>query len=425
VPPRKGRRPAAAVALAVAGLLFIARATLTPSPDPNGLAQLTPLWCLVCGDLGGSDVIANLVLFLPFAMGLRLAGLSWRRTVLIAAAVSLTVELLQLVAIPGRDASLSDLLTNTSSGAIGAALASWLPRATRPSPAQAARFLAAGTAAWVAMLATSAWLLSPAVESGALQSGWAGATGERDVFFGEIQQVRLDGVLMPRDGTPSDSADIRRRLAAGEFRLDAEVNSGGPVSYPSWIYKLKAGGINQLTLFQLGRHAGVAVPIRAIGLRLRAATVTLPAAFPDVAGRIVRLQASAAGGVITLRSTQGEVTRVIEFALSPAYGWRLISPFQMGIGNGVRWFTALLLALSVLPLAYWGAWSKGWARWVLPLGITAGLVLPSAAAGFPPVHWSEWAAAAIGALAGWALQRGAAYLEGRCASLSASDFSSS
>jgi VanZ like family len=425
VPPRKGRRRAAAVALAIAGLLFIARATLTSSPDPNGLAQLTPLWCIVCGELGGSDVIANLLLFLPFAMGLRLAGLSWRRTVLIAAAVSLTVELLQLVAIPGRDASLSDLLTNTGSGAIGATLAPWLLGAVRPSATRATKFLAAGTAAWLAGLALSAWLLSPAVESGALQSGWAGATGERDVFFGEIHQIRLDGILMPRNGTPPDSAEIRRRLGAGEFRLDAEVNSGGPVSYPSWIYKLKSGGINQLTLFQLRRHAGVAVPIRAMGLRLRAATVTLPAAFPDVAGRTVWLEASAAGGVITLHSTYSGVTRGIEFGLSPAYGWRLISPFQMGIGNGVRWFTALLLAVSVLPLAYWAAWARKWTRWILPLGITAGLVLPSAVAGFPPVHWSEWAAAAVGALAGWALQRGAAYLERRCASLSASDFSSS
>src|SRR5262245_24849483 len=128
----RSRAGTAGVVLAVAGLFVIARATLTPSPDPNGLAQLTPLWCIVCGELGGSDVVANLLLFLPFAMGLRLAGLSWRRTVLVAAALSLTVELLQLVAIPGRDASLSDLLTNTSSGAIGATIAPWLPVAIRP-----------------------------------------------------------------------------------------------------------------------------------------------------------------------------------------------------------------------------------------------------------------------------------------------------
>ena len=411
--------------LAIAGLLFIARATLTPAPDPNGLAQLTPLWCLVCGELGGSDIVANLLLFLPFATGLRLAGLSWRRTVLAAASVSLTVELLQLVAISGRDASLSDLLTNTTSGAVGAALGAWLPAAIRPSPARAARLLAGGLAVWLGALAAAAWLMGPRLAPGVIRSGWAGATSERDIFFGEIHQLRLDGLPMPRSGAPPDSARIRRGLAAGEFRLEAEVNSGGVVQYPSWIYKLRAGGINQLTLFQLRRHAGVAVPVRGMGLRLRPITITLADAFPDHAGRTVRLAASADGGVVTLRSTSGGVTRAIEFGLSPAYGWRLISPFQMGIGNGVRWFTAVLLAVSVLPLGYWTGRAGGWPRGMLPLGLATGLTLPSLAAGLPPVHWSEWAAVVLGALAGWALQRGAAYLERRCGSLSASDFSSS
>jgi hypothetical protein len=413
------------VALATAGLLFIARATLTPVPDPNNYTQLTPLWCIMCGELGGADIVANLLLFLPFAIGLRLAGLSWRRTVLVAAAVSLTVELLQLVAIPGRDASLSDLLTNTISGAIAATLAPRLPTAFRPSRTRAVRLLAAGTVLWLGALSTSAWLLSPRLEAGAVRSGWAGATSERDIFHGEVYQVKLDGVPMPTNDSPPDSAEIRRRFTAGEFHLEAKVRSDEVVPYPYWIYKLKAGGINQLTLFKVRRHAGIAVPVRGMGLELRPVTVTLRDAFPDVAGVPVRLEASGAGGVVRLRSTYDGATHSIEFGLSPAYGWRLASPFQMGFGDDVRWFTALLLTLSVLPLAYWAAWAGGWSRWVLPLGVAAGLTLPSLAVGLPPVHWSEWAAAALGVLAGWALQRGAAYLLRRCGSLSASAFSSS
>jgi VanZ like family len=366
-----------------------------------------------------------LLLFIPFAIGLQLAGLSWRRTVLVAAAVSLTVEVLQLVAIPGRDASLSDLLTNTASGAIGATLGTWLPIALRPSPDQAVKLLGAGALAWLAALAASACLVSPGLGSGPLLSGWAGATGQRDIFFGEIRQVQLDGAPMPTYAAPPDSALIRRRLSAGEFRLEVEVNSGGPVHYPSWIYKLSAGRTSQLTLFQLRRDAGIAVPVRGMGLRLRPITITLPGAFPEVAGVTVRLEASATGGAVRLRSAYGDVTRSIDFALSPAYAWRLISPFQLGAGHGVRWFTALLLTLSTLPLGYWGAWAPGRARWMLPVAIAAGLTLPSAVAGLPPVHWSEWTAATLGVVAGWALQRGAAYLERRCAFPSASAFSSS
>ena len=160
---RPRTRPAG-LALAAGGLLFIVGATLRPAPDPIGLALSTPLWCLVCGDSGGADILANLLLFVPFAVGLRLAGAPWRRVVLLSAALSLTVELLQLVAIPGRDATLSDLLTNTTSGAIGAAIAPHLPTALRPSRTQAGRLLAGGAAAWLAALGVAAWLLMPSVQ---------------------------------------------------------------------------------------------------------------------------------------------------------------------------------------------------------------------------------------------------------------------
>jgi hypothetical protein len=414
----------AGFALAAAGLLVIARAALTSSGDPNGLALATPLWCIVCGDGGGADIVANLLLFLPFAAGLRLAGISWRRTVLVSAALSLTVELLQLVAIPGRDASLSDLLTNTMSGAIGAAIAPHLPAALRPSRTEARRLLAGGAILWLAALGLSAWLLVPSLRDGVLRSGWAGVARGRDIFFGEVGAVQLQGLAMPKNAVPPDSAALRRQLGQGRFSLVAQVSSGRPVYYRSWIYKLRAGSRDELTLYQFGRQAGIAVPVRAVGFLVHPVTVTLPDGLPAAAGVAVRLEASAADGVVRLRSTYAGATRAVEYGLSPAYGWRLISPFELGAGTGVRWFTALCLALSVLPLAYWAARAGPAAGWVSAVTIVAGLTVPSLLAGLPPVHWSEWTAAGFGGLAGWALQRGAAYLERRCAFPSASEFSS-
>jgi VanZ like family len=422
--PAKTTSVSAGLVLAAAGLLFIARATLTPSADPNGLTLTTPLWCIVCGDNGGADIVANLLLSVPFAVGLRLAGASWRRTVLVSAALSLTVELLQLVAIPGRDASLSDLLTNTTSGAIGAAIAPRLPAALRPSRTQAGRLLAGGAIAWLAALGLSAWLLTPSLQDGVLRSGWAGEARGRDIFFGEVGALQLEGLPMPKNAVPPDSAALRRRLERGRFSLVAQANSGRPVYYRSWIYKLRADSRDELTLYQFGRQAGVTVPVRAVRYLMHPVTVTLPDGLPDAAGVAVRLEATAGGGVIRLRSSYTGVTRAIEYTLSPAYGWRLISPFELGAGTGVRWFTALCLALSALPLGYWAARAGAPAGWVPAVTVAAGLTLPSLLAGLPPVHWSEWGAAGAGVLAGWALQRGAAYLERRCASPSASEFSS-
>src|SRR3954453_3118919 len=108
-----------------AGLLIILAATLRPEPDQTRAAEATPLWCLVCGDHGGVDVIRNILLFIPFAFGLRLGGVPRKTVLLVGAASSLTIELLQLTIIAGRDASLSDVLTNSLGTGVGALIADY------------------------------------------------------------------------------------------------------------------------------------------------------------------------------------------------------------------------------------------------------------------------------------------------------------
>ena len=70
------RRKIGLVALA-AGAAFIALMTLLPQPGQEELVRATPPTCLVCGPLGGVDVILNVILFLPFGLGLGLLGLPW------------------------------------------------------------------------------------------------------------------------------------------------------------------------------------------------------------------------------------------------------------------------------------------------------------------------------------------------------------
>ena len=150
--------------------------------------------------------------------------------------LSLTVELLQLRLVPGRDASLSDLVSNTASGAIGATLGSALPGWVTPSAARARTLLAAGLALVLGVLALSAWLLMPLMPEGRLISRWAHEAPGRDVFDGRVQSVRLDGLPMPSNGPPPDSAGRRRGLDAGQFDLNVDVVSGQPVGDRFWIY---------------------------------------------------------------------------------------------------------------------------------------------------------------------------------------------
>jgi hypothetical protein len=396
--------------LGVLGAAVVLVATLTPVRDVRGVALATPLLCLVCGDYGGADVAGNLLLFLPLALGLRLSGQSWGRTVLVCGLLSFTVELLQFRVVSGRDSSLSDLLTNTTSGALGATLGGILPRMVAPRPREAAAFLAAGVALLSLLLAASAWLLTPWMPNRPLSSSWAHIAPGFDVFTGGVESVHLNGAPMPPDGVPADSQALRRRLGAGSFALEADVVSGVPVDYRSWIYTLRVGSDRAFTLTQLQRQARIDMPARALRLRLFPPAVTLPEGLPERAGVPVRLTASGEDGRVRLTSDYGGQARSVELAISPAYGWIMVLPFDLASGTGVRWITALGLALVVLPLGFWAR------RTGHPLVALAGLVMAlvlalaviPAAGGFPPVHWSEWMAGARGAAGGWARHRPAA-----------------
>jgi hypothetical protein len=114
----------------------------------------------------------------------------------------------------------------------------------------------------------------------------------------------------------------------------------------------------------------------------------------------------------------------VALGISPADGWVTVVPLLLEAGTGIRWITALCLFGLFLPLGYWGRAAGGLPGLAAPAALAAGLGALPAAAGFPPTHWSEWAAGLAGTAAGWALHRSAAYLEGRCASPSDSESSS-
>ena len=403
------------LALALAGLAFVLVATLTPVDDPSRAAATTPLLCLICGEQGGADVVVNLFLFLPFAVGLRLYGQTWTRTVLAVFLISFSVELLQYWLVPGRDTSFSDLLTNTTSGAIGATIGTVLPRWAFPDPTRAMSLAVAWAGIVLLVLGIWAWLLEPDVPDGRLLSRWAHEAPGRDAFKGRVRSVHLDGLPMPPNGDPPDSAALRRRLERGSFSLDAEVVSGRPVSTRLWIYMFRVPSGGVLTLNQSRREAGAAIPVRGLRYRLHHPVVTLPEGMPDSAGLPVRLHVSESAREVRLASRYEHVARSIALGLSPAFGWMLFEPFEVAAGFRLRWVTGAILALMLLPLGYWSAWVQP--RWRALTLVAATLVLAlgvlPAATGYPVVHWSEWLGGASGVLLGWAFQQLAAWCQER------------
>ncbi|HEX6107198.1 MAG TPA: VanZ family protein [Gemmatimonadales bacterium] len=420
----RAQRWGAAIA-AVAGAA-VAGFTLVPVPEAALDSALTPLLCLVCGDRGGVDVLLNVLLFLPWGFGLRLASGSWRAAVGTGALLSLFVELLQLTAVPGRDASLSDLITNSSGAGLGALAASGLTTLVRPDPRRAWHLLIAGAAAVMGLSALSAWLQAPWFGDGTLITATARASWPW-VFPGRVTSVTMAGAPRMTGGVPSDSGALRAALREGRTELEARVVSGAPPGSRRWIFLVREDTHNRLVLGQHRRTAVLGVPARSLRFRLNSPTLELPGAFPADTGVPVALEAGTRELSLWITASHSGTTRAVRVALSPAQGWTLVAPFNLGLGPRGRWITALLLSGALLPLGYWAAASRRGPAALATLAavpLVALLAVP-AAGGYQPVHWSEWLAAGSGAAAGWALFRGAAYLQARCGSPSiAESFSS-
>jgi glycopeptide antibiotics resistance protein len=105
---------------------------LIPTKADNEL-QLVPLVHLIGGftpPIEGEfllNAVGNVLLFMPFGAALCLRGLPLRKTVRSGIAISVVVEITQLL-IPGRTTSVDDVLLNTLGALLGHALVSrWAP----------------------------------------------------------------------------------------------------------------------------------------------------------------------------------------------------------------------------------------------------------------------------------------------------------
>jgi hypothetical protein len=411
--------------LALLGGIAVLVITLYPNPGQRPASVRTPLLCLVCGEKGGADVALNLLLFVPLAVGLRLAGWRWRRIVAAGALLSFSIEALQYTVVSGRDASLSDLLTNTLGTAAGAAVAPYLGGLLLPAPGRASRLFAGWCLAWLGVLALTCWLHDPRGLRGRFTSEWA--VGGIYAHTGRVLAVRLDGLAVDTGARVPDGRALRRALDSGRVQLEVSATSGRPSADLSWLHAVRIGGTPVLGVAQYGRDAVFLVPARAQLLRLWPPTVQLINGFPDRPGTPVRLEAGEASGRIWLRSTWGGRTREVAIGLSPALGWSPVLPWRFVLGKHIELLNVLWLAALTLPLGYWGWWSP---RRRLALAVISGLALAGLAllprlAGYPPLPWTEWLGPLLGAGLGWAGAPVAAYLQKRCAPPSISVSSSS
>lgn len=415
---------AAGAACTLAVILYV---TLYPMPQGVGPAAATPLLCLVCGPRGGVDVFLNVLMLVPLGFCLRLAGWSWRRTTLACALLSLSIESLQYFVVVGRDASLSDVLSNTTGGALGAAMAPRLGILLAPGPKAARALTLSGAALWLGIAGLSSWSFRPWHEDEGALVEHSDSSALSDAYRGRIGRAAVSGTSFTEGwlDTP-ESEQIRALFSSGVMDLSLDVVSQAPPQNELWIYRMRIGaGIASVS--QRRRALMAEMPRRVSRLRIPGPALRLDGAAPDKAGVPFHIQAGERGQLLWLEATVNGRTRRADLLLEPMMAWGLAIPFGYAFGPEAAALTMVWVAGLMLPLGYWASrWGRPKpATIVVAVAIGAGLGLIPWLAGTGPVPVRDWIAAVAGAAAGWAVRASAAYLATRCGSPSASEFFSS
>jgi hypothetical protein len=383
-------------ALSIAGVVFIAVLTLSPQYQATKLA---PSLCLLCGDTSVLDAILNVFLFIPFGMGLRLAGLSWRRAFAIGLVTTITVELLQLW-IPGRDTSLGDVFTNAFGGFLGIIAADIWRVVLLPSRRAAARLAWGWTLLWVLVLAVSAELAHISLPRTKAWGTWKPELLHHDYFSGQVLAATAGGLRTPY-AISATSADVRRRLSSDSVVVEATVVGGSatsPIAAIATVYDF-----NRSQIFLLGERNGALIfslRMRTADARVATPDIRLDSVFPRH-GTGKRDTMWVAGGLIHhslwVSVRNRGVTRERTQPIDAGLGWSYLLPFDYEYGPEAPWLTVLWLAGLCAPAMYWAARLGRSAAFAVGASLAAALLIIPFVTGVHATAWWEWIGLALGA----------------------------
>lgn len=379
--------------------------------------------CLVCGTRGGVDFVLNVLLFIPLGIGLALSGIPWNRAIFTACALSVTIETVQFFFIPGRDATLGDVLTNTIGGAVGFAVANNAAIWLRTAPRTAAILGVGWCAVWLAIQAISSFAFAPSIPDSKYYGQIARQLGDFAVFPGRVLEATIGNIAIT-DAQLRDVDSVGRRLLAGAT-VSATVLPAGPTNDIAPIVRVADDEQREIVLLAqdersllFGARTGAAI------LRLRPALFAMTGAFASGIAKPrssssdpLTLNARYDGREAQLTARSGSVSRGSRIPVSSSLGWTLVLPFQWYI-EGTRTELAISLiwiACLTVPIGYLGACvarsdDPGWNAATVALCLLAGaatlitgLCVVQHAFGLRAAPIRDWLAAISGIVAGGAL----------------------
>jgi len=355
--------------LLVASLLLIAVATLTPARS-----NTLDFWsfCLVCGEQGVADVIANLILFLPLGIALGLLGKSRLKPYVFGLFLSAGVELLQ-VFIRGRDANLADVVWNGAGTLLGVFVAHAAGRFLDVGDRAAARLSLGASIAAILVWTGTAALLAPAYPSDMPYFGEHQPVLEHlGRFRGVVLDASLGGESLP-EARFEDAAHVRE-LLVNKARITVRAIAGPPPEMLAPVLSIDGyqTGLVRVAIERedvLFHHR-----MRAEALRLDRPAFRLAGAMSGVAeGDTFRIDVVGREGR-TCIAVNGRGS--CRFGFTVADGWRLLSDFDpiplwTMLLIGAIWMAALLF-----PSGFWAR--SGWETALGPvLAVAALFAIPA------------------------------------------------
>ncbi len=347
------------------GKLLIGLLTMIPVAG----TRPAPWQCVFCGETAVSDAILNVLMFLPLGVGLAMIRMGAVKAVVTALALSLAVEVAQF-GIPGRDASLGDLITNSLGCIVGIAVATTHRHWAFPDDRTAGKLaFVAGLLAAALFLATGL-LLRPDIPDGIYIGEWAPHNAFRERFLGRVTDVRVASFTIPPERF--DSSHTIRELLRADAPIELVAVAGPPVR--DIVSLLSIHDQREREILMLGLDgAGIVRRHRTKAARLRLTYPVLRQVLdrPATDGEVFTLASWNLGGRHCF-SWNGDVDCSHGFRLGS--GWSLLL-YSIGLPPWLRGLLDVLWAAVVLvPLGFWARLSPGTAGGIALVALAAALV---------------------------------------------------
>lgn len=373
------------------GALFIGWMTLRPTAAEAD--SVVPQSYLL------TDVLLNVVLFVPLGVGLGLQELRPYRTFLAGGLVSGAIEVSQWLWIPGRDATWHDVAGNATGAFLGAILAAgWAERARW--------WRVSGPLLAAALL--SAWCLATTLvrPSYPLQDPWWGQWGHQlgglVPFPGRILSFTVNGAAIP-DGRLPDWKALGEELRLVET-VTATVSfvAGGSVAGRAQVVGLVTQrGAEILGIWQDGNRFTGRWRLRIGDATLRVPVVWLPDRPAPLPGDTVTVRFSAGRRALGLEASWPGGGAIERVPLAPELAWIGLVPYEYRLTGATLWLPLLGLGILFFLVGAGLTHHPAAATMATVVGLAFGPLVASTA----PPGQSAWVVGSLATLLGWLIGR--------------------